>query len=50
MSDQQFTDIVDTISKVIDGAGVVVVVVGLLIATGVFALALGLSLLRPRAC
>jgi uncharacterized membrane protein len=36
VSDEAFTDAVNAISKVIDGAGVVVVVVGLLVATGGF--------------
>jgi uncharacterized membrane protein len=36
VSDTEFKDVVDSISKVIDGAGVTVVVIGLLIATGVF--------------
>lgn len=39
MSDADFKDAVDTVSKVIDGAGVVVVVIGLLIATCAFVLA-----------
>ena len=39
MSDADFKDAVDAVSKVIDGAGVVVILIGLLIATGVFALA-----------
>ena len=39
MSDTNFKDAVDLTSKIIDGAGVVVVVVGLLVATGVFLLA-----------
>jgi uncharacterized membrane protein len=39
MGSTDFTDVVDFISKVIDGAGVAVVVVGLLLATCVFALA-----------
>jgi uncharacterized membrane protein len=39
MGDQHFKDAVDTISRVIDGAGVVVIVLGLLIATAVFLLA-----------
>jgi uncharacterized membrane protein len=37
MSDAHFQDAVDVVSKVIDGAGVVVIVCGLLIATVVFA-------------
>src|SRR3954471_13662734 len=36
MGDEHFKDVVDAISKVIDGAGVVVIVVGLLLATGFF--------------
>jgi uncharacterized membrane protein len=39
VSDADFKSAVDAISKVIDGAGVVVIVVGLLLATGVFAAA-----------
>jgi uncharacterized membrane protein len=39
VSDADFKNAVDVISKVIDGGGVVVVVVGLLLATGAFALA-----------
>jgi len=39
VGDADFKNTVDVISKVIDGAGVVVVVVGLLLATGAFALA-----------
>ncbi|MEA2436658.1 MAG: hypothetical protein QOF65_1214 [Thermoleophilaceae bacterium] len=39
MGDADFKSAVDAISKVIDGAGVVVIVVGLLLATGVFAAA-----------
>jgi uncharacterized membrane protein len=39
LGDADFKNAVDVISKVIDGAGVVVVVVGLLLATGAFALA-----------
>ncbi len=39
MTDQQFKDVVDVTSKLIDGAGVVVVVVGLLLATLTFLLA-----------
>lgn len=38
MGDPTFKSAVDTISQVIDGAGVVVVVVGLLVATGAFLL------------
>jgi uncharacterized membrane protein len=40
VGDESFKDAVDTIAKVVDGAGVAVVVIGLLIATGVFFLAL----------
>jgi uncharacterized membrane protein len=36
MSDRQFTDVVDTISKIIDGVGVVVIVAGLILAAAVF--------------
>ncbi|MGZ4267890.1 MAG: DUF1622 domain-containing protein [Solirubrobacteraceae bacterium] len=36
MSDPSFTDVVDTVSKVIDGAGVVVVVTGIAVATVAF--------------
>lgn len=36
MGDQHFKDAVDAVSKVIDGAGVVVIVVGLVIATVLF--------------
>jgi uncharacterized membrane protein len=39
VGDSDFKSTVDSISKVIDGAGVVVVVAGLLLATGVFLLA-----------
>jgi uncharacterized membrane protein len=39
VNDADFKSTVDVVSKVIDGAGVVVVVVGLLIATGAFVLA-----------
>jgi uncharacterized membrane protein len=39
VGDADFKSAVDVISKVIDGAGVVVVSVGLLLATGAFALA-----------
>ena len=39
MSDADFKNAVDVVSKVIDGTGVVVIVCGLLLATGVFALA-----------
>jgi uncharacterized membrane protein len=40
VGDQHFKDAVDAISKVIDGAGVAVIVIGLLVATVAFALAL----------
>jgi uncharacterized membrane protein len=40
LSDADFKSTVDAISKVIDGAGVLVIVVGLLVATGAFVLAL----------
>jgi uncharacterized membrane protein len=40
VTDSSFKSAVDTISKVIDGAGVAVVVIGLLIATAAFLLAL----------
>ena len=40
MNDTDFKNAVDTVSKVIDGAGVLVIVVGLLVATGAFVLAL----------
>jgi uncharacterized membrane protein len=36
MTDEDFKNVVDLISKVIDGVGVVVVVAGLLVATGAF--------------
>jgi len=41
VGDADFQSAVDTISKVIDGAGVLVVVVGLLAATGGFVLSVG---------
>lgn len=40
MSDADFKSTVDAVSKVIDGAGVLVIVVGLVVATCAFALAL----------
>jgi uncharacterized membrane protein len=40
VSDADFKNAVDAVSKVIDGAGVAVIVVGLLVATAAFALAL----------
>ena len=40
MNDADFKNTVDAVSKVIDGAGVLVIIVGLLIATGAFVLAL----------
>lgn len=49
MSDADFKDVVDVISKVIDAAGVVVVVAGLLIASGAFFMALRRRPLRPAA-
>lgn len=49
MSDADFKTAVDFISKVIDGAGVLVVVVGLLVATGSFALTERSSGRRPLA-
>ena len=39
MGDEHFKDAVDAISKVIDGAGVAVIVIGLVLATVVFLLA-----------
>jgi uncharacterized membrane protein len=39
VSDVDFKNTVDVISKVIDGAGVAIVVIGLLLATGAFAFA-----------
>jgi uncharacterized membrane protein len=43
MSDERFKDVVDAVSKVIDGAGVTVIVLGLLIATVGF----GVSMTGP---
>ena len=40
MNDADFKSTVDTVAKVIDGAGVLIIVVGLLVATGAFVLAL----------
>lgn len=40
MSDADFKSTVDVVSKVIDGAGVLVVVTGLLVASGIYALSL----------
>jgi len=40
VNDADFKSTVDAVSKVIDGAGVLVIVVGLVVATGVFILAL----------
>jgi uncharacterized membrane protein len=40
MSESNFKSAVDAVSKAIDGAGVVVVVIGLLVATGGFLLAM----------
>jgi len=39
MGDENFKDAVDAISKVIDGAGVAVIVIGLLLATATFLVA-----------
>lgn len=39
MGDEHFKNVVDAVSRVIDGTGVVVIVVGLLVATGGFLLA-----------
>jgi uncharacterized membrane protein len=36
MGDEDFKDVVDTISQVIDGVGIFVIVVGLIIASGIF--------------
>lgn len=49
VSDADFKTAVDVISKVIDGAGVLVVMIGLLVATGVFVLAERSSGRRPLA-
>ena len=49
MSDADFKDAVDLISKIIDAGGVVVVVVGLLLATGAFVFALRSPDRRPLA-
>jgi uncharacterized membrane protein len=49
VSDTQFKDLVDTTSKVIDGAGVLVIVIGLLLATALFLLALRNSGTRSTA-
>lgn len=49
MTDADFKNAVDVISKIIDGAGVIVVVVGLLVASGAFALAQRESEKRPLA-
>ena len=40
LSDSDFKNVVDAVSKVIDGAGVSIIVVGLVVATGAFVLAL----------
>jgi uncharacterized membrane protein len=40
LNDADFKNTVDAVSKVIDGAGVLVIVVGLVLATGAFVLAL----------
>jgi uncharacterized membrane protein len=49
VSDADFKDAVDLISKIIDAGGVVVVVAGLLLATGAFLLALRDPDRRPLA-
>ncbi|HEX8073800.1 MAG TPA: DUF1622 domain-containing protein [Thermoleophilaceae bacterium] len=49
MSDADFKSTVDAISKVIDGAGVVVVVSGLVVATVVFLIAMRSRADRPTA-
>ena len=49
MTDETFTDVVDAISKVIDGAGVAVIVVGLLAASVAFLAALGEAARRSEA-
>ncbi len=49
MTDADFKNAVDVISKIIDGGGVIVVVVGLLVASGAFALAQRESEKRPLA-
>lgn len=49
MSEADFTSAVDAVSKTIDGAGVVVVVIGLLVATGGFLVALRSSGTRAPA-
>lgn len=49
MGDADFKSTVDVISKVIDGAGVVVVVVGLCISIGIYALAQREADERPTA-
>jgi uncharacterized membrane protein len=49
VGDADFKNAVDAISKVIDGAGVVVIVLGLLLATGVFVLAQQDRAQRPLA-
>lgn len=46
MSESDFKSAVDAVSKVIDGAGVVIVVIGLLVATGGFVVALRSSSTR----
>jgi uncharacterized membrane protein len=49
VSEADFTSAVDAVSKTIDGAGVVVVVIGLLVATGGFLVALRSSGTRAPA-
>jgi uncharacterized membrane protein len=49
VGDADFKNAVDVISKVIDGVGVLVIVLGLLLATGAFALAQRGSSERPPA-
>ena len=49
MSESDFKSAVDAVSKAIDGAGVVVVVIGLLVATGGFLVALRSSSTRAPA-
>jgi uncharacterized membrane protein len=49
VGDSDFQSVVDTISKIIDGAGIVVVVIGLLTATAAFLVALRARTERPDA-
>jgi uncharacterized membrane protein len=49
VSAADFKNTVDVVSKVIDGAGVVIVVIGLLIATGIYLLAQSDQAKRPTA-